>query len=213
MRLLVCDEKRLPIEQPWVIRLPGWTEEQFLRDAPEKRFCEFVRGEVIMPAPVNWRHQAVCGFLSCLACGYCANRGREMVLSGPAALHVAPDVIREPDIFVLPAGQQPVGDGVLVEGVVPALIVEILSPSTRTIDLADKAREYADMGVPDYWAVDLAACRLHAHRLGDDGYDVSIHDQGRVRCGSIPGFWIDAGWLWRQPLPSEPECLKEIEGA
>ncbi|MBI4566876.1 MAG: Uma2 family endonuclease [Planctomycetes bacterium] len=212
MRLLVCDEHRAVLDAPHQIRLFGWTREQFLRDAPESRFCEFVRGEVIMPSPVNWRHQDACGFLFWLLRAYCGRHGRERVLLGPAALHVAPDVIREPDIFVLPAGKQPQGDGALVEGVVPALIVEILSPSTRTIDLADKAREYADLGVPDYWAVDLAARRLHAHRLGNDGYDVSIHEHGRVACGSIAGFWIDVGWLWQQPLPSEPECLKEIEG-
>jgi Uma2 family endonuclease len=35
-----------------------------------------------------------------------------------------------------------------------ALVVEILSPSTRKVDLQVKANEYAEAGIPHYWIVD-----------------------------------------------------------
>lgn len=37
----------------------------------------------------------------------------------------------------------------------PIVVVEILSPSTRRTDLMDKATEYAEFGVGQYWIVDL----------------------------------------------------------
>ncbi len=46
---------------------------------------------------------------------------------------------------------------VVKEGTKPALIVEVTSPSTRSTDLVDKVREYAEVGVPHYVIAD--ACR------------------------------------------------------
>jgi Uma2 family endonuclease len=42
----------------------------------------------------------------------------------------------------------------------PGLVVEVLSPSSGTIDLVRKPRRYADFGVPDYWVADPAAKKI-----------------------------------------------------
>jgi hypothetical protein len=36
----------------------------------------------------------------------------------------------------------------------PDLAIKFVSPSTRTIDLMEKAEDYALVGIPEYWAVD-----------------------------------------------------------
>lgn len=36
----------------------------------------------------------------------------------------------------------------------PLLIVEVVSKSNRDTDLVDKAKEYAELGVPEYWTID-----------------------------------------------------------
>src|SRR6185436_2626854 len=36
----------------------------------------------------------------------------------------------------------------------PALVVEILSPTSASIDRVKKPRRYGDFGVPEYWVVD-----------------------------------------------------------
>lgn len=58
-----------------------------------------------------------------------------------------------PDIVVVPAGARA---GITDRGVevVPALVVEVLSPSSRTIDRVKKPRRYLEFGVPAYWVVD-----------------------------------------------------------
>jgi len=35
---------------------------------------------------------------------------------------------------------------------------------------------------------------------------------GRIDSVIVPGFWIDAGWLFRPELPSSRACLDEILG-
>ncbi len=53
-----------------------------------------------------------------------------------------------------------------------ALIVEILSPSTRKVDLQVKAYEYAEAGIPHYWIVDLdePVSLVACHLAGELGY-------------------------------------------
>lgn len=33
---------------------------------------------------------------------------------------------------------------------------------------------------------------------------------GRLESQAVPGFWLDVGWLFQQPLPSVVECLREV---
>ncbi len=62
---------------------------------------------------------------------------------------------------------------VVEEGTKPALIVEITCPSTRSTDLVDKVKEYAEQGVPHYVIADarfrkgVRAIKLIDYHLND----------------------------------------------
>lgn len=81
-----------------------------------------------------------------------------------------PVTVRVPDLVVVradaPQQRAPACD--------VALVVEILSPSTRTIDLRDKAFEYAEAGIPYYWVVDpeppMPAITVFGLGAPGDGY-------------------------------------------
>ena len=107
MRLTVVDERKEILREPYVLRLGGWTLERYLAEAPESQLWEFVRGEVIMYSPAAAEHQRLVGFLVRLIGGFCEAKGWGEVLTGPAAIRVLPDVIREPDMFVLPPDELP----------------------------------------------------------------------------------------------------------
>jgi hypothetical protein len=53
MKVMVVDEQKEMINEPYVVRLGGWTLERYLREAPEQRVREFVRGEVLMFSPAT----------------------------------------------------------------------------------------------------------------------------------------------------------------
>ncbi len=195
----------------FLVRMAGWTLEQYLEEAPEGEIWEFARGEVIMHSPVTAEHQDLVRFLLRLLDGYCEHRQWGKVLMGPAAVQILPDVVREPDLFVLAPEDVSSARGVPLH-VRPVLIVEVISPSTRTLDLVEKANDYAQAGVPEYWVVDGERKDFWVHRLQGDRYQVERLTVGRVESTSVPGFWMRAEWLWEDPLPSVSERLATILG-
>ena len=50
----------------------------------------------------------------------------------------------------------------------PALVGEI-SDTTLAIDLDEKKRLYADLGISEYWVIDVRAYRIFAFRLDEEG--------------------------------------------
>ena len=198
--------------RPYLLHLMGWTEEQYFKEAPEMWFVEFEDGELIVHSPVHVSHQQLVRFLTFLLQGVVRFRNLGEVLNGPAVVRLRPSLNYEPDIFVVPAAQlNRLSDQHF--GGVPALVVEVISPSTRTYDLRTKAVNYCAHGVPEYWAVDPEQQTLHQHLLPNDPsapYLVATHMDGRLESQAIAAFWIDVGWLWQDPLPSELDCLSQI---
>lgn len=212
MKLRVVDEKKELVQEPYVVRLGGWTLERYLAEAPDYELWEFVRGEVVMYSPASAEYQDLVRFLLRLLDGYCEAKGWGKVLTGPAAIRLLPDVVREPDIFVLPPEEAPKAKGVPLE-VRPALVVEIISPTTRTIDLVEKPRDYVEAGIPKYWAIDTEGKEVIVHLLADGSYRVERITAGILKSLAVPGLWLWVEWLFREPLPSVAGCLQQILGS
>lgn len=209
MRVMLVDERKKPFQGPYVLRLGGWTLERYLAEAPDNQLWEFVRGEVVMYSPATAEHQDLAGFLYRLLAGYCEAKGWGKVLMGPAAIQILPDVIREPDLFVLPPEEVPKARGVPLV-VQPALVVEVVSPSTRVIDLKEKPDDYASAGIPEYWAIDPDHKEFFVHRLRGDEYEVDRVTARKVKSSSVPGLWLDTGWIFRTPFPQVTDCLEKV---
>ena len=211
MTLLLVDPKtRQAINTPYLIRIPGWTLERYLEEAPENAFWEFVRGEVIMHSPVRAEHQDLVVWLTILLRLYCERRELGCkVLTGPAAVQILPDVVREPDIFLLAPEDAAKARGVPIRAR-PRLVVEVVSPSTRTLDRVEKAYDYALAGIPEYWVVDPELKEVLFHTLEGDRYRVQRFSQGRLESRILPGFWLDVAWLFQTPLPPEGDILSRL---
>ncbi len=209
MKIMVVDEHKRPLPGPYVVRLGGWTLDRYLAEAPEPLIWEFVRGEVVMHSPATAEHQRRVGFLFRLLQGYCEAMKWGEVLTGPAAIQILPDVVREPDLFVLPPEGVPKARGTPLQ-VRPALVVEVTSPTTRSIDLGEKAEDYALAGISEYWVVDPERQELRVHRQEGEKYRVERLQAGEAESTSVPGFWLEVGWLFREPLPPVSACLPAI---
>ncbi|MBI3325352.1 MAG: Uma2 family endonuclease, partial [Nitrospinae bacterium] len=175
--------------RPYLLRLMGWTEEQYFKEAPEMRFVEFEDGELIVHSPVNVRHQRIVGFLTFLLRGYVCSRNLGEVLNGPGVTRLRPGLNYEPDIFVvLTEHSDRFGEQYFAGA--PALVVEVIAPSTRSYDLRTKAPNYRAHGVPEYWALDPERKTLHRHLRPEDPsapYLVTQHTEGRLESQVIAG--------------------------
>ena len=78
----------------------------------------------------------------------------------------------------------------------PDLVVEILSPATRSRDLGAKMALYARFGVREYWVVDPVARSISVFVLRDGRYEPLPQEGGIARSIVLPGLAIDVAALF-----------------
>jgi Uma2 family endonuclease len=122
----------------------------------------------VTPAP-GTRHQRVIGAMYVLLRAHVeARRLREVFLS-PVDCILSDTTVVEPDlVYVDPTRGNLVSERA-IEGV-PTLVVEVLSPSTTTIDRSGKHELYARHRIPYYWIVDPGARTIEAHGPAEGRY-------------------------------------------
>lgn len=103
-----------------------------------------------------------------------------------------------PDLIVIRDDQQEILTEDNVKGV-PALLVEIVSPSTARLDRMRKRDLYARYAVPEYWIVDPDADRVEVYRLREGAYGKpEILEPGdELPYGPLPGLQITVADLFR----------------
>lgn len=118
---------------------------------------EFINGEIfILESPTTF-HQEISGRLYLVFADYLKDK-KCKVFYAPFDVHFRKKDFKEPDVM------QPdlliacdMDDAVNEKGRymgTPTLVVEILSPSTRSKDMVDKLNTYMISGVREYWIVD-----------------------------------------------------------
>jgi Uma2 family endonuclease len=112
-----------------------------------------------------------------------------------------PNDVRRPDLIFFARSRLHLVGKKAMEGP-PDLCVEILSPSSETIDKVDKYEQYEAAGVGYYWIVDPANRAAQAYPLIDGKYVLA--GEGRedqiVRFPPFPDLDVPLGKLWRPGL-------------
>jgi Uma2 family endonuclease len=121
---------------------------------------------VVTPAPTP-RHQIVAFRLATMLDSACPEALR--VLMAPLDVALDDSSVLQPDLLVARRSDFTHRD----LPTAPLLAVEILSPSTRRVDLTLKRDRYRAAGCPSYWVVDPDNPRLTAWELRDDLYVVT----------------------------------------
>lgn len=121
---------------------------------------EYINGEIYILSSPNTFHQDISGNLFMLLKNYL--RGKPCkVFFAPFDVHFykkdfkEPDVC-QPDLLIACDLENTVNEKGRYMGT-PSLVVEILSPSTRSRDMVDKLNTYMLSGVREFWVVDPRA--------------------------------------------------------
>ena len=187
------------------------TYEEFLAWADEDTWAEWVDGEVILLSPVSNKHQDLAGFLAALLRLFAEAHQAGTVIIAPFQMKTAADLPgREPDIIFIAREHIDRLQDVYMDG--PAdLVVEIISPDSRTRDRRRKFGEYQRGGVREYWLLDPLRKRAEFHHRGDDGLyrQIPIGDDGILHSAVLEGLWLRVAWLWQKPLPLLMDVLRE----
>ena len=123
------------------------------------------------------------------------------VFFAPVDVKLADDSVVEPDLLVVCDPNQL--QGTHVEGA-PALVVEILSPSSSLHDRWRKMRLYARAGVAEYWIIDLVARMVEIYSLDGVGYRLhgSFGPGEKAVSAKFPKLMVKVDELFRFPSAS-----------
>jgi Uma2 family endonuclease len=185
------------------------TFEQFLAQADEDVWSEWVEGEVFIMSPASDQHQDLVGFLAALLRLFIESRDAGWVRMAPFAMHLA-ERAREPDLLFVREERMDRVQSTYLEG--PAdLVVEILSVESTALDRGGKFVEYEVGGVTEYWLIDPLRKQCEFFRLDARGlYQLMPLEAGVLTSQAVAGFRLRIDWLWRKPLPKILEAAAEL---
>ena len=161
------------------------------------RRYEIHEGELSMTPAPSPQHQRILRELFRILDTHVRTLGLGEVFFAPIDVILSDVSIVQPDIVYLTTERSRLVTSRGIEGA-PALVVEILSPSTAQIDRHAKLQLYAGHGVPHYWIVDGETRSIEAYSLGNGRYAVGARGRGEERFSAEPfpelGFPLSSLW-------------------
>jgi Uma2 family endonuclease len=180
------------------------TVDDYMRLPDDGKRHEIIDGvHYVTPSP-NLRHQAISGRLH-LALGNFLNanphRGRVFFARLDVILSFY-DVV-EPDLLVVAGDQLAIMTEKNIQGA-PAIVVEILSPSTRKVDEVLKRRLFERTGVREYWLVDPRRDAIKIFERGSSGSFPTARELSRaagdvLTTPVLPGFSVPLAEVFTDP--------------
>ena len=131
------------------------TAEEFFQSANNES-AELVQGRVLEMSPPGFRHGSLQLHIGWLLKNHSQGKGiGEAIVEGGILTTHDPDTVRAPDISFFSKDRLPAADDASgYATTAPEVVFEILSPSQRLSELADKANEYLVAGVLAVCVVD-----------------------------------------------------------
>jgi Uma2 family endonuclease len=126
---------------------------------------ETVHGELLVTPAPRPLHQIVLERVRGALWHYVERHPVGLLLSSPADLSWGPDILVQPDLFVVDLEEARALEWARMQTLL--LAVEVLSPSTARYDRFTKRRLYQEVGVARYWIVDPAARAVEVWTPGD----------------------------------------------
>jgi Uma2 family endonuclease len=140
------------------------------RDLPDGERWELIDGRPVLSPSPDWEHQEIAGrvYARFDIGGFLPTDAQLLCVPAPADVVLPGGDVVQPDVVVIRAADRP-GRGERFHGV-PALVVEVLSPSNAAHDLETKYALYRAAGIAEYWIIDPDAQTLTIHILHADAY-------------------------------------------
>ena len=140
-----------------------WTYSEYARLPSDGGKYEVIDGELLVtPAPTP-AHQHVAATLYRVLQEYVEQHDLGVVL-WDVDLLIRPGQFLRPDLVFVPAARRAVITDRGVEGV-PGLVVEVVSPSSASVDRIRKPRRYQEAGIRDYWVLDPEVRAVESYDL------------------------------------------------
>ncbi len=154
-----------------------WTYEDYLRLPDDGRRYEIIEGVLYVANAPSYDHQFTVATISRIIGNFVMAKESGVVLTAPFEVHL-PGIAKpvQPDILFISKEHQPASGTQIFKGA-PALIVEVLSPSSLRLDQHVKFGAYERADVREYWIADPKTRSITIYSLPDGGPEYIVHSQ------------------------------------
>jgi len=164
------------------------TAEDLLNMPDDDLRHELIKGKLLTMAPAKFEHGRVVGNLTIILGQYVKDNGLGIICGAETGfkLESDPDTVRAPDIAFIPKGRvenpETFGSGS------PELAVEVLSPSERKTQIAEKTSQWLACGAKSVWNVDPRKRTVEVFHA--DGQRWLFHEGDELVDDTVPGFRV-----------------------
>jgi Uma2 family endonuclease len=152
---------------------------------------EIIEGEeFVTPAP-NADHQDVVLNIASLLKAHVAAQKLGRVFVAPFDVLLSRHDVVQPDVLFVSKRRASIITKAHVKGA-PDLVVEVVSPTSVSIDRVRKLNLYERAGVREYWIVDSAAEALEIHEFGSVRRTRIVRDFDTFASALLPGVKLKA---------------------
>jgi len=150
------------------------------------------------PAP-NRFHQDISRNLAVSFANYLSTHPVGVLYNAPFDVYLTETDVFQPDLLIVLDGNRGILTDTGAEGA-PDLVVEILSPKTRHLDLVQKKRVYARMGIKELWIIDPDLEEIAFYRFDEDPAEPvnKLRQQGTASSPLLPGIRIALQDIFRR---------------
>jgi Uma2 family endonuclease len=177
-------------------------EEYLTYDDGKETRCELVDGEIVRMSLGTGEHGDISEFLNDQFREEIKRMGlpwvaKDMKIGIQSPRGTRWETARVPDVVVLPLDQwnglKKRESFIPLNEPPPLLVVEVVSPSTVTVDYRAKHSEYSVLDIPEYWIVDPIEQIVTVCTLKDGAYTDRVFTQDQpIVSPSFPGLKLTA---------------------
>lgn len=159
---------------------------------------ELVKGKLLLMAPTGYEHGISENRIGSLLREHVNQKGIGEVLTGEVGIYTrrSPDTVRGADVLYISNERFQNVKSKSYLDVAPELIVEVLSPGDRWVNMMEKLEEYFSIGVKVVWIADPKHRTIRVYRSSTSVEQFS--DGDILTCEDVlPGFACKVAGLFR----------------
>src|ERR1700722_5181112 len=150
---------------------------------------QLIQGDLYMARAPNRFHQEIFRNLQFELHSYLKRNPIGKLFDAPFDVYLDETNVFQPDLIIVLNERLGILTEDGAEGA-PQLVVQILPPKPRRLDLVNKKQEYARSGVKELWIIDPDTRTLMIHQFASDGIEKirQVDENGELSTELLPGF-------------------------